>query len=125
MINVNSADMHLFNYCVEQLLSTFIYIKQGQQYLIDNVDTTKFRVPIRVHFVQQGKKYLIPTKMGKHMLSRREIECLQCLIDGLSAKETGALLFLSPRTVETYLNHIKDKLKCRTKRDIISLVYIH
>jgi DNA-binding CsgD family transcriptional regulator len=125
MINVNAADMQLFNYCVEQLFSTFIDIKQAQQHLIENVDTTKFRVPIRIHFSQKGKKFIIPTKMGKHMLSRREIECLQCLIDGLSAKETGTKLFLSPRTVETYLNHIKDKLKCRNKRDIISLVYIH
>lgn len=42
-------------------------------------------------------------------LSRQEKKCLFCLADGKTAKETAAFLSLSPRTVESYLEHIKNK----------------
>lgn len=125
MINVNASDMHLFNFCLEQLFNTFVNIKESQNQWVSNIETIKFRVPIKLHFVQEGKKFAVPTKVGRFVFTRRELECLQCLIDGLSAKETGSRLFLSARTVETYLNNIKFKMECRTKRDIIRMVYIH
>ncbi len=124
MIKVNASELQFFNYCVEQLLVTFINIKKDQERWTENLDTSKFRIPIKLHYTQQGKKFIVPTKVGQHSFSRREIECLQCLIEGFSAKETGNKLFLSSRTVETYLDNIKYKLNCRTKREIIHLIYI-
>lgn len=52
-------------------------------------------------------------------LTPREKECIKCLIDGKSAKETALILGLSPRTVEFYFENIKNKLSCETKRDIL------
>lgn len=52
-------------------------------------------------------------------LSRRERECLSLLLEGKSAKQSGRVLNLSPRTIETYLDAIKQKFGCRTKLEII------
>jgi DNA-binding CsgD family transcriptional regulator len=52
-------------------------------------------------------------------LSKREAECLEGLALGKSMKEIGKLLDLSPRTIEFYLNNIKDKTGIRSKEEII------
>lgn len=54
-------------------------------------------------------------------LTVRERQCLKCLLDGHSAKETAVIYKLSPRTVEYYFENIKRKLKCPTKRDLFTV----
>jgi steroid delta-isomerase-like uncharacterized protein len=54
------------------------------------------------------------------LLSRRERECLEFLLQGKTAKETAALLGLSHRTVESYFENIKKKLKCSNKGQLFS-----
>lgn len=53
-------------------------------------------------------------------LSDREIECLQQLLHGKTAMEIGQFLHLSPRTVESYLENLKEKLSCHSKRELVS-----
>ena len=52
-------------------------------------------------------------------LSAREQECLELFKQGESAQTTGAILGLSPRTVEFYFENIKNKLGCQTKSDLL------
>lgn len=54
------------------------------------------------------------------LLSSRERECLNSLLQGKTAKETAAMLALSPRTVESYFENIKKKLKCSNKGQLFS-----
>ena len=54
------------------------------------------------------------------ILSQRERQCLRCLLEGKTAKETAAIYNLSPRTVESHFEKIKQKLKCTSKRDLFS-----
>lgn len=60
---------------------------------------------------------IITTKTS--VLTNRQIACSRLLLQGLTVKEIAAKLFLSPRTVETHLNTIKDKLDCRNKTELI------
>ena len=64
-------------------------------------------------------------KLGKQLanqyLTKRELDILKCLIQGYSAKETGLKLGISYRTVESYINSLKLKLRCNKKRELISL----
>lgn len=53
-------------------------------------------------------------------LSDRERECLQQLLLGKTATEIGQALHLSPRTVESYLENLKEKLSCHSKRELFS-----
>lgn len=55
-------------------------------------------------------------------LSKREADCLYHLCLGKSAKETGEMLFISPRTVETHLENIKQKTFCKSKLQLMSYV---
>lgn len=55
-------------------------------------------------------------------LTKREIQCLYYMLQGKSAKETGEVLFISHRTVETYINQLKRKFKCHTKLELLSKI---
>lgn len=52
-------------------------------------------------------------------LSKRETECLRYVVLGKSAREIGIILQLSKRTVESYLNSIKNKLNLHSKSELI------
>lgn len=52
-------------------------------------------------------------------LSQRQTECLYYIINGYSSSNIGRLCQLSKRTVETYIEHIKDKLLCSSKQELI------
>lgn len=54
-------------------------------------------------------------------LSPQEKRCLQRIGLGESAKEIGAVLQISSRTVEFYVENIKNKLACTTKQELISV----
>lgn len=56
----------------------------------------------------------------KITLTRRECEVLEHLKLGKTAKETGRDIFLSPRTVETHLENLKQKMCCKTKLELMS-----
>jgi len=53
-------------------------------------------------------------------LSSREAECLYHLRQGKTAKETAEALFLSPRTIETHIDNIKQKACVRTKLELLT-----
>jgi len=48
-------------------------------------------------------------------LTRREYEVLVLLVEGLTNKEIGVKLFISPRTVEAHLRHIYEKLHVKAR----------
>lgn len=54
-------------------------------------------------------------------LSVRERECLKLLIENKSSKETAAILKLSPRTIESYFENIKNKFACWSKQDVLAI----
>lgn len=55
-------------------------------------------------------------------LSKREADCLQQLCLGRSAKETADILHISPRTVESHIDNIKQKSFCKSKVQLLSYV---
>jgi len=71
--------------------------------------------------------YLIEESFSKNIrrdssvLSQREIECLQQVVLGKTAKEIAFYFQISPRTVETHLTNIKNKLNCSRKSEMIRI----
>lgn len=78
-----------------------------------------------VRAVHTGRRFLSPTisetliddYVRSHaatdplsVLSQREREILQLVVEGKSSAEVGALLSLSPKTVETYRSRLMEKL---------------
>jgi DNA-binding CsgD family transcriptional regulator len=56
----------------------------------------------------------------KHDLTPREIEILALLVDGLTNKEIAQRLVVSPRTVETHVERVLDKLDVRSRSRAIA-----
>ncbi len=58
-------------------------------------------------------------------ITARELDCLYELATGQTMKEIAKSIEISPRTVETHLNHVKDKLSLATKSDLIQFARCH
>jgi len=52
-------------------------------------------------------------------LTNRELEVFQAIGQGLTTKEISASLSLSPKTVQTYREHIKNKLKIKNTTELV------
>lgn len=63
------------------------------------------------------------TKIGINIestyLSSQQRECAKFLLAGFSIKKIAIQMKLSPRTVECYINNLKNKLKCCNRVDLI------
>jgi len=60
-------------------------------------------------------------RQGKHniILSEREREVIKLIAQGLTSKEIGRIMDISPRTVDTYRKRLMDKLGLHTIADIV------
>jgi DNA-binding NarL/FixJ family response regulator len=59
------------------------------------------------------------------LLSRREIEVLRLLGEGLTNKKIGERLFISPKTVEHHLSRIYSKLDVTTRAEAATYAARH
>lgn len=57
-----------------------------------------------------------------NLLSSRERECLGWFLKGLPAVQIGKKIHLSNRTVEFYIENVKNKLGCRTKQELFDVL---
>ena len=55
-------------------------------------------------------------------LSSREKECLRWFLKGMSAVQIGKKIHLSNRTVEFYIENVKNKLGCNTKQELFEVL---
>jgi len=75
---------------------------------------------------ERYEKFLSDIGMNEELrlarsLTKRERECVAHLLDGLSMKEIGVNMKISPRTVEYYLDNIKRKFGCLYKSQLIPI----
>ena len=54
------------------------------------------------------------------MLSERQLQVLRLVADGLSYKEVGAQLYLSPRTVKYHMSEIMDRLHLQNRAQVLA-----
>jgi DNA-binding NarL/FixJ family response regulator len=59
-------------------------------------------------YIKQGERKVADDPLAR--LSSRELEVLQLLVEGNSNTRISELLFLSPKTIETYRSHLMQKL---------------
>lgn len=59
------------------------------------------------------------------VITEREKEIIQCLSDGLSFKEIGEQLFISPRTVENHKNNLLQKLGLKNIIELVKYAIRH
>ena len=57
--------------------------------------------------------------ISKPKLTDRQRDCAIHLLNGLTYREIAFQLNLSSRTIETHIECLKEKLKCRNKSELI------
>jgi len=75
---------------------------------------------VRQHVRSRERKQADRTARERYaLLSAREREVLSLIVEGLTNKEVGRALGLSPRTVETHRAHLFDKLQASSLAQLI------
>lgn len=114
-----------------------LYFKAKGYDLIDHSDEAKllktpaksFILSSETSFEVKLKNFYNNTKIDTiflgdgsnlYQLSPREAECMKHLSTGKAVKEIAHLLEISPRTVESYINTVKQKVGCTMKNDLIN-----
>jgi DNA-binding NarL/FixJ family response regulator len=59
------------------------------------------------------------------VLSEREQMVAQYIVDGLTHKEIGAQLYISPKTVEHHVAKIRQKLGATTRAEMLAALRAH
>lgn len=88
----------------------------GATQLAERLHTQLTHTPIEPASAH-GKLKLSCLKPG-YSLSPREQQTLYYVLLGHSAKEIGKLLTISPRTIEVYINTLKEKMNCTRKLEL-------
>lgn len=60
------------------------------------------------------------TESVASVLSTRQLQVLRLVADGLSYKEVGARLYLSPRTVKYHMSEIMDRLHLQNRAQVLA-----
>lgn len=59
------------------------------------------------------------TEPAASLLSEREVEVLECLVDGLTTLQISSKLFISENTVKTHVRHIFEKLSVSNRAEAV------
>lgn len=79
----------------------------------------------RIDFFKKTEieRFFISEQDESVYLTKREAECVAYMLYGSTAKQTAKNLNISYRTVESYINQAKEKLKLSTKEELIEFLY--
>jgi DNA-binding CsgD family transcriptional regulator len=95
--------------------------KYHQRNLIVEMDKHRFNVP-KARQDCNLEQMLLPQQQAPHHLSTQELACIQGLAKGQTYKEIAKSLNISHRTVETYLNRVRQRFNLHHKKDLIALL---
>lgn len=97
-------------HCVEFFISTLFAKMQD----IDKRYAPSVMLPL--YYELESNAYNNP-----YQFSPRELECLFCMLRGMSAKQIGNFLGLTKRTIEFYIDNIKNKVGCSKKSQLLDI----
>lgn len=103
----------------EDILLPYYKVRKYLKDIIQKFKTQLLEDPDNKEFMQKLIE-LMGIKDENEVLSPREIEVLQALIDGLSNKEIGEKLFISISTVKTHVINIYSKLGVKNRVEAVN-----
>jgi LuxR family quorum-sensing system transcriptional regulator SolR len=134
LLNEEMINFYINNLCTLKEFTK--YFKHKAADIIDASDSRKLIISNRTtskSYLREKEISIFPFKNniqrfsffeGKIFninLSNREATCLYQLTTGKGIKEIARLLNISPRTVESHLNHVKQKSGYNTKADLVKM----
>ena len=107
---------------VEDLTATLVAHSIRMQRQVNEETSENFRVTMSLLFYKINKKFYLITEHEDILVSKRQLECLQCLVNGLRTIEIAKTLFLSIRSVETYIDIIRKKIGCANRLQLVKIL---
>jgi DNA-binding NarL/FixJ family response regulator len=93
----------------EELRKAIMQVAEGKSVISPEVTRRVLQV------IQSGQG--VPSEAG---LSKREMEVLDCLANGMTSAQIAAELFITENTVKTHVRHILDKLEASNRAEAVS-----
>lgn len=103
---------------LEELFQAVKKLMEGKIHIPKSMSNF-FQKRVRNH---NGNKF---TDHESQILTEREISVLKLFCDGLTFKEVGKKLFISPRTVEAHKRNILEKLNIRSSVEMVKYAARH
>ncbi len=131
--HISKDERTIFNYYLNNLLylENFIrhfdsYVPQlYQKYIGSNLITIPHYNLLSSKNERLGKEITSDIELteftAKHVLTPREIECLELISHGYTMKTAARKLGISPRTVEQHIRNIKDKHGFNNKNQLVEI----
>lgn len=94
------------------------YVFEEDDWSVDKL--TEINMIVGGGALDRIKRYLSTLQRNKHQLTRRQLDCLFYLVQGMTAKQIAEMLALSRRTVEQHLDSIRAKLGCQLRSELIA-----
>ncbi len=98
----------------DEFISAIVALHEGDGYFSENISKLIYKSYI---------KKIKEQNQEPKTLSERELEIIRLFSDGLSFKEIGEKLFISPRTVESHKNNILEKLELRNTIELVRYAF--
>lgn len=92
----------------DDLRKSLVRLSEGQGALSPEVTATVLRTLSRYS-----------TGEPAPLLSDRELEVLECMVEGLTTQQIGARLFISDNTVKTHVRHIFEKMEVSNRAEAV------
>jgi DNA-binding CsgD family transcriptional regulator len=100
-------------------------LKNGHRFV-----SLSYKTPLQCMYTKKtigitGHSFIIECKYTKTdiatscILTPQQIQCIICLIKGMTTKQIATTLGLSHRTVEHYLSDVKERLQCYNRMQLI------
>lgn len=98
---------------IEMFCKCIRSVHQGQIWA-DSAD-----VALVIEALASAPRMRLPAPDGLNLLSKRECEVVQCLVQGLTNREIAERMGLSPHTVKNYLFRVFDKLGVSNRTELL------
>ena len=96
-----------------------LFSASDAEYEAYHIETRKKLLAKKGRYIRYG----LGNRYGQAYFTKRESECMVLLLKGKTIDNVATEFNLSPRTIEFYVNNMKSKVGCRTKSELIGLVY--
>jgi DNA-binding NarL/FixJ family response regulator len=102
----------------QEVMDAVISVHSGHPYLSQRISETMIEDYVHRRKAAQDKSPL-------ESLSPREREILQLVVEGKTSAKIGEILYLSPKTVETYRSRLMEKLGVKNLPDLVKFAIQH
>lgn len=114
VLKAGGAGYVLKNNADTDLITAIRTVASGHSYLVPEATQV-----LLAEYQQQDKPAQSDTPIGLDLLSEREREVLTMTVLGYSSREIGEMLFISPKSVDTYRQRLMDKLQLTTRAELV------